>query len=227
MLSLLRRRHRLSPQADSLLSLLPLPCSLPTAARISILNVSMKMSLSEHTNEALLQFQLQSRLILDDFHALIQTSPHRISGFSSHLSKAGLLLPRTMTEQCSITDMSTAHPSAFITRQRRLPHPVSKYISLSLSIQSHCFICNYDTYYYLTYFILLSHLYIVSHHIKKMKYLCMSSLSSVSLQSKHPGYLWRILYLQLIYLELMNIFKYLETSICPFQFANLVFNRIF
>lgn len=74
-----------SPQASSLLSLLPLPCSLPTA-RISILNVSMKMSLSEHANEALLQFQLQSRLILDDFHAFMtQTSPLRISGFSSHL----------------------------------------------------------------------------------------------------------------------------------------------
>lgn len=38
-------RHRLSPQADSLLSFCLYPCSLPTAARISILNVSMKMSL--------------------------------------------------------------------------------------------------------------------------------------------------------------------------------------
>lgn len=115
-LSLLCRRHHLSPQADSLLSLLPLPCSLPTAARISISNVSTKMSLSKHANEALLQFQVQSRLILDDFHALTQTSPLRISCFSSHLNRAGLLLPLTMTEQCSITGMSTAHPSAFITR---------------------------------------------------------------------------------------------------------------
>ena len=85
---LCRGRH-LSPQVDSLL--LPLYCSLPTAARISILNVTMKMSLSKHANEALLQFKVQSRLILLDFHALTQTSPHHVSCFSFHLDKAGLL----------------------------------------------------------------------------------------------------------------------------------------
>ena len=85
---LCRGRH-LSPQVDSLL--LPLYCSLPTAARISILNVTMKMSLSKHANEALLQFKVQSRLILRDFHALTQTSPHHVSCFSFHLNEAGLL----------------------------------------------------------------------------------------------------------------------------------------
>ena len=90
-LSLLCRSHRLSPQADSLLSLLPRPCSLPRAARIRILNVHMKMSLSKHANEARLQFKVQSRLVLNDFHALTQTSPHHIFCFSFHLNKAGLL----------------------------------------------------------------------------------------------------------------------------------------
>lgn len=178
---LCRSRH-LSPQVDSLLLLLPLCCSPPPAARISILNVNMKMSLSKHASEALLQFKVQPRLILRDFHALTQTSPHHVSCFSFHLNTAGLLAAPWPSQSCVPSQMWALRIPQLRLRIREGFPIQSQNIYPCHWVSSHTVLLVLMTlitpWHYILYYSVICLLSVTT--LKKMKYLCMSSLCHFS-----------------------------------------------
>ena len=161
---------------------LPLYCSLPTAARISILNVNMKMSLSKHANEALLQFKVQSRLILCDFHALTQTSLHHVSCFSFHLNKAGLLAAPWPWQSSVPSQMWALHIPQLSSHIREAFPVQFQNIYPCHWVSSHTVLFVIMTlitpWHYILYYSVICLLSVTT--LKKMKYLRMSSLCHFS-----------------------------------------------